>query len=515
MRVPIERARGRRPLRVRPGEKIATDGVVESTAPPRSTRRCSPARAVPVEVGPGDAVTGATVNAGGRLVVRATRSAPTPPSRRSPGWSTEAQIGQGAGAAARRPGLRRVRAGRASRSPSARSGSGWPPASGAGRVHRGGRRADHRLPVRARPGHADRAARRHRPRRAARHPHQGPEVLESTRRVDTIVLDKTGTVTTGRMTLVDVVAADGVDARRRAAPRRRARGRAREHPIAPRHRGRRRASTAPLPPVESLRQPRRASASSGVVDGQRVVVGPAQPARRLGDAARRRAARRATAEARRAAPSIVAAGTARPAALLVVADTVEAHERRGDRRARAARAAPGAAHRRQRRRSRARSPQRSASTDVSRRGPARRQGRRRSRAPGARAASSRWSATASTTPPRWRRPTSGIAMGTGTDVAIEASDLTLVRGDLRAAADAIRLSRRTLAHDQGQPVLGVRLQRRRPPARRGRPAQPADRRARRWRFLASSSCRTACGCAASPRGPSDRSPRRGSTRPVS
>ena len=53
----------------------------------------------------------------------------------------------------------------------------------------------------------------------------------------------------------------------------------------------------------------------------------------------------------------------------------------------------------------------------------------------------------------------GLAIGTGTDVAIEASDLTLVRGDLRAAGDAIRLSRRTLAHDQGQPVLGVRLQR--------------------------------------------------------
>ena len=70
----------------------------------------------------------------------------------------------------------------------------------------------------------------------------------------------------------------------------------------------------------------------------------------------------------------------------------------------------------------------------------------------------------------------GIAMGTGTDVAIEASDLTLVRGDLRAAVDAIRLSRRTLRHHQGQPVLGVRLQRRRPPAGDGRAAEPADRR---------------------------------------
>ncbi len=59
----------------------------------------------------------------------------------------------------------------------------------------------------------------------------------------------------------------------------------------------------------------------------------------------------------------------------------------------------------------------------------------------------------------------GIAMGSGTDVAIEASDLTLLRDDLVSAADAIRLSRRTLAHDQGQPVLGLRLQRGGDPAR--------------------------------------------------
>ena len=72
----------------------------------------------------------------------------------------------------------------------------------------------------------------------------------------------------------------------------------------------------------------------------------------------------------------------------------------------------------------------------------------------------------------------GLAIGTGTDVAIEASDLTLVSGDLRAAADAIRLSRAHAAHDQGEPLLGVRLQRRRATARRQRLPQPADRRRR-------------------------------------
>ena len=66
----------------------------------------------------------------------------------------------------------------------------------------------------------------------------------------------------------------------------------------------------------------------------------------------------------------------------------------------------------------------------------------------------------------------GLAIGTGTDVAIEASDLTLVSGDLRAAADAIRLVRRTLGDDQGEPLLGLRLQRRRAAACRRRLLNP-------------------------------------------
>ncbi len=70
----------------------------------------------------------------------------------------------------------------------------------------------------------------------------------------------------------------------------------------------------------------------------------------------------------------------------------------------------------------------------------------------------------------------GIATGTGTDVAIEASDLTLVSGDLHVAADAIRLARATLGHHhQGQPLLGIRLQRGGDSARRRGRGQPGGR----------------------------------------
>ena len=129
---------------------------------------------VPVEVGAGDAVVGATVNAGGRLVVRATRVGADTQLAQMARLVEDAQNGK---AAVQRL-ADRVSAvfvpiviGLAAATLGCWLGSGG---GAGGRVHRRRRGADHRLPVRAGPGHADRAAGRHRPRRAARHPDQGP-----------------------------------------------------------------------------------------------------------------------------------------------------------------------------------------------------------------------------------------------------------------------------------------------------------------------------------------------------
>ncbi len=157
---------------VRPGEKVATDGVVVdgTSAVDASLLTGEP---VPVEVGPGDAVVGATVNAGGRLVVRATRIGSDTQLSQMARLVEEAQHGKaevqrladrisgvfvpivialsvatlGVLAADRRR---------------ARDG-----------VHRGRGGADHRLPVRSGPGDADCPDGRHRTRCAARHPDQG------------------------------------------------------------------------------------------------------------------------------------------------------------------------------------------------------------------------------------------------------------------------------------------------------------------------------------------------------
>ena len=157
---------------VRPGEKIATDGIVVSGTSAVDASLVT-GESVPVEVGPGDAVVGATVNAGGRLVVRATRVGDDTQLAQMARLVEEAQSGKAD--------VQRL----ADRiagvfvpivlviavvTLAAWLLLGFPPAAAVDGRRRG---PDHRLPLRARARHPDRAAGRHRPRRAARHPDQG------------------------------------------------------------------------------------------------------------------------------------------------------------------------------------------------------------------------------------------------------------------------------------------------------------------------------------------------------
>jgi Cu+-exporting ATPase len=270
---------------------------------------------------------------------------------------------------------------------------------------------------------------------------KGPEVLESTRKVDTFVLDKTGTVTTGRMSLVETTVADGVeeaDALRLVG----ALEHASEHPIAQAIAAAA-AADGPLPAVEGFAN-REGLGVEGVVDGRALVVGrpallaQADPPVHLPPALDE--ARKAAEAAGRTA--IAAAWDGQARAVFVVADTVkptsaEAVARlkelglrpvllTGDNEmtARAVAAEVGIDE---------------VIAEVLPSGKAevvrRLQGEGRVVA---------MVGDGVNDAPALAQADLGLSIGTGTDVAIEASDLTLVSGDLRAAPDAIRLSRATL-----------------------------------------------------------------------
>ena len=254
------------------------------------------------------------------------------------------------------------------------------------------------------------------------------------------MLDKTGTVTTGKMSLTEITVADGVDADE-ALRLVGALEHASEHPIAQAIAAAA-AADGPLPAVEGFAN-REGLGVEGVVDGHALIVG--RPALLADwsmhlppelDAARRAAESRGQ-------TAIAAGWDGRATAVFVVADTVKPTSAASHRPAQGARACAPSCSPATTRPPPAPSPPRSASTRSSPRScpPTRPTSSAACKPKGA---SWPWSATASTTPRRSPQADLGLSIGTGTDVAIEASDLTLVSGDLRAAADAIRLSRATL-----------------------------------------------------------------------
>lgn len=426
---------------VRPGERVATDAVVESgtSAVDVSLLTGEP---LPVEVGPGAPLTGASVNAGGRLVARATRV------------GADTQLAQMARL------VEQAQAGKAPVQRLADRVSGifvpivialavgalgfWLGAgSGAGAAFT----AAVSVLIIACPcalGLATPTALLVGTGRGAQLGIliRGPEVLESTRRVDTVVLDKTGTVTRGEMSLVAVHAAAGEDEAevlRLAA----ALEAASEHPVA---RAIVRGATGPLPDAEDFaNQP--GLGVQGVIDGHAVVAGRARLlaewSQHLPDSLTA-----ALDEAESQGHTAVAVGwDGRARGVLVVADTVKDTSAEAVRRLRGLGLTPVLLTGDNRRSAEAVAAQVGIGEVIAEVLPADKVAVvRRLQAEGKVVA---MVGDGVNDAAALAQADLGLAMGTGSDVAIEASDLTLVRGDLRLAADAILLSRRTLRTIRG------------------------------------------------------------------
>ncbi|MEV5457714.1 heavy metal translocating P-type ATPase [Streptomyces cellulosae] len=446
VRVPAERLAVGDRFVVRPGEKIATDGTVVEGASAVDASMLT-GESVPVDVTVGDTVTGATVNAGGRLVVEATRIGADTQLARMAKLVEDAQTGKAqvqrladriAGVfvpvvlliVAATFGLWLGNTGDTVAAFTAAVavliiacpcalGLATPTALMVGT----GRGAQLGILI------------------------KGPEVLESTRRVDTVVLDKTGTVTTGRMSLRAVHTAEGTDEREllRLAG---ALEHASEHPVARAVAAGAEERAGALPAAEHFENvPGRGV--RGRVEGREVAVGRLSEV--FGELPPE--LERAKADAERAGHTAVVAGWDGVArGVLAVADTVKETSAEAVRELRALGLTPVllTGDNRAVAEAVARAvgidedrviaevlPEDKA--DVVRR--LQEEGRSVAMVgDGVNDAAALAVADL------------GLSLGTGTDAAIEAGDLTLVRGDLRVAADAIRLSRRTLATIKGNLV---------------------------------------------------------------
>jgi Cu+-exporting ATPase len=433
---------------VRPGEKIATDGVIDEGSSAVDASMLT-GESVPVEVGPGDTVAGATVNAGGRIVVRATRVGSDTQLAQMARLVEDAQNGKAQ--------VQRL-ADRISGvfvpiviALAAGTLGFWLGTGGGLAVAFTAAVAVLIIACPCALGLATPTALMVGTGRGAQLGIliKGPEVLESTRRIDTVVLDKTGTVTTGQMTLLDVVPAGGqqTDEIVRLAG---ALENASEHPIA-------RAiaigavdRVGELPGVEEFANVEGLGVQ-GVVEGHAVIVGRA---RLLGEWSQHlpEELEAAMTAAEAEGQTAVAVGwDGRARGVLVVADAIKPSSAQaitrlrdlgltpilltGDNTAVARSVAgqvgldPGP------------------DTVIAEVMPADKvEVVKRLQAQGKVVA---MVGDGVNDAAALAQADLGLAMGTGTDVAIEASDLTLVRGDLRVAADAIRLSRRTLGTIKG------------------------------------------------------------------
>ena len=438
-RVPVEQLAVGDRFVVRPGEKVATDGVVEEGTSAVDQSLLT-GESVPVEKHPGDEVAGATVNAGGRLIVRATKVGNDTALAQIARLVTDAQSGKAP--------VQRL-ADRVSGIfvpivivLAAATLGFW---LGAGESVEFAFTAAVAVLIIACPcalGLATPTALLVGTGRGAQLGLliKGPEVLESTRRVDTIVLDKTGTVTTGRMSLVDVVLAESVD---RADVLRLAGALedASEHPIARAIATAARDELGGLPAIEGFTN-REGLGAEGVVDGHGLQIGrPALMAEwSLRVPERLDAARQAAEQQGRTA--VLAAWDGEVRALLVVADTVKPSSAEAIARLKALGLRPVLLTGDNEATARAVAAEVGIDDVIAEVMPADKADViRRLQAEGHVVA---MAGDGVNDAPALAQADLGLSIGTGTDVAIEASDLTLVSGDLRAAGDAIRLSRRTL-----------------------------------------------------------------------